>query len=424
LQGAAAALVIQKLCKNSLFAIVGSVFFIFSSTMMQRIYAHTSLAAHFIILLCISACITYTTKRTVRQNVFIWGGLFCLAAGLHLYFAPVVFAFMVICLVKDFLETRRLRENIVSCAASLVIFFITMFLFGYFYSHAKASAGGLGAYSMNINALLNARGTSRFLQSLPVATAGQYEGYGYLGFGVLLGCFFCTCFAFYKTNEIKQALQHTTYRRNAVLTASLCLFFFIFALSPVITFNGKKIFSFSIPGINHVWSIFRSTGRYVWVLMYIILCALCRGIKKAFGAKKGLLILCALLAVQYADLKDYFKKGNAFKQRVVWASPLVSNEWENIAARKKHIFFVSGTPELYPLMDFALARGLTTNDSYLSRKNARQIEQYKSEEKERIFAGNADAQTIYIFETEEEAEKYKSMLALFYIDGAIVGVKK
>jgi hypothetical protein len=78
---------------------------------------------------------------------------------------------------------------------------------------------------------------------------------------------------------------------------------------------------------------------------------------------------------------------------------------------------------VYPFLDYAVRHGLTTNDSYLARKNSRQIEQFRNAEKSRILAGNADKYSIYIFETEDEAEKYREMLDISIIDGVIVGVK-
>jgi hypothetical protein len=426
LQGGVAALVIQKLCKNSFFALTGSLFFILSPTMMQRIFNHTSLAAHFIILLCLYACITHNGERTLRRNITVWGGLFCAAVGIHPYFVPVVFVFMIACFVKDFWKTRRLRENIISGVASLAVLFVAMFILGAFYSGNDPSEGGLGYFSMNANSLFNSQETSRFMKALPLATGGQYEGYGYLGFGGLLGGFLIVCFTWYKTAAIKNVLKkNISYKRNAILTAALFLFFFMFALSPAITFNSKEIFRYYIPGVNRLWSVFRATGRYVWVLQYMIMCVMFWAVKKFFNSRKGLLILCVLLAVQYIDLKNYFsEKGEAFKQRTLWVSPLMSKEWTEIAANKKHIFFVQEPVHLSPLMDFALVYNLTTNDSYIARKNTQTVNRLKSEEKIRILAGCVDGQTIYVFETENEAEKYKNEMDISTVDGVIVGVKK
>jgi hypothetical protein len=432
LQGAAAALVVQRLCKNSFYSIIASLFFIFSTAMIQRIYWHTALAAHFIILLCIYACIP-EAKRSLRSNIFVWSGLFVLTVSIHIYFIPVVFVFMIACLVKDFLEDRRLRDKIITAAVSTAAGLVVMFVLGAFYSHVDANIGGLGHWSMNINALFNPQGASRFLKDLPLTTPmeqtainGQYEGFGYLGFGVLLACFFLLVSAFKNSGRIGEALQNREYRTNTLISAALCLFFLIFALSPVVTFNGKVVFLYYIPGIHWIWSIFRSTGRYVWVLMYVVMSVVMWAAKKEFGVKKGFWFLCVLLLIQHIDLKNYFsEKGDSFKHRTRWESPLVSPEWSLLAENKKHIVYLqSHEIKMYPFLDLAIRYRLTTNDSYLSRKSQKQIEQFKDEEKIRILAGRADENAIYVFETADEAEKYREMLDISVIDKIIAGVKK
>jgi hypothetical protein len=148
-------------------------------------------------------------------------------------------------------------------------------------------------------------------------------------------------------------------------------------------------------------------------------------IKKVLSPKKGLLLLCVLLVIQYVDLNTWFsQKGDSFKQKVRWETLLVSKEWTSLVEKRKHIVFVQEYVNLYSFLDFAAQHKLTTNDAYLARKNGKQIEQFRNAEKSRILAGNADKYSIYIFETEDEAEKYREMLDISVIDEIIVGVKK
>jgi hypothetical protein len=56
---------------------------------------------------------------------------------------------------------------------------------GYIGSGISRGANGFGQYSADILTLVNPAGTSRFLPALPVAP-GQYEGFGYVGSGVLV----------------------------------------------------------------------------------------------------------------------------------------------------------------------------------------------------------------------------------------------
>jgi hypothetical protein len=56
---------------------------------------------------------------------------------------------------------------------------------GYIGSGISRGANGFGQYSVDILTPVNPAGTSRFLPALPVAP-GQYEGFGYVGSGVLV----------------------------------------------------------------------------------------------------------------------------------------------------------------------------------------------------------------------------------------------
>jgi len=435
LQGGVAALIIQKLCKNNLFSALGSMFFIFSTTMMQRIYSHVALTSHFLILLCIYAYLCCNAGQSLRRNLVVWGGLFVLGVSLHMYFVPILFIFMIASAVKNYLKTRQLRGNIILCGASLLILFVTMFILGAFYSGADKGESGLGFYSMNINALYNPYPyiSSYFLNRFPLATGGQYEGFGYLGFGVLLGCFFIVCFALLKIREANHALQNMEIKRNCIILVAVFLFFFLFALSPVITFNDKELVRLHIiPVVERFWSTFRSSGRYVWVLQYMIICGMLVAIKKIFGVKKGLLFLSVLLAFQYLDIKDFFsQKGRSYKERTVWVSPLIATEWDTIVDGKRHLFFVEGNfahsqyhQFFYPLMDFALLHGLTLNDSYMARRPSQLIERQKIEEKARMLAGNVNGEMIYLFETMEQADYYRAWLDILTLDGIVIGIKK
>jgi len=60
-------------------------------------------------------------------------------------------------------------------------------LIGFFsFGLSDSGLGGFGFFSFNLNALFNSLGTSRWLPGLELYDARQYEGYAYLGLGMLL----------------------------------------------------------------------------------------------------------------------------------------------------------------------------------------------------------------------------------------------
>jgi hypothetical protein len=317
--------------------------------------------------------------------------------------------------LKDFKNKGKILETIIVFVISLGVLIVTLFVFGAFYSRASGFTGGLGNYSANLNSLFNPGGTSRFLQDLPLATDYQHEGYGYLGLGMLL----LLCFL--------AAVQLKLNKDPVKITplAGIMLSFFFLALSPRITLNEHVLFSYYIPVINEAWGIFRSTGRFMWPLIYIIICIVLWGIKKEYGKKTGAILLCACLFFQYLDLNDYFtNKGRRIKDKEKWQTELISEEWNSLASQKSHIMFMQGLPKLYSFLDLSIRYKLTTNDSYLARKNIFEIQNFRDEEKKRILNGAADDTVFYVFETDDEAKKYANHLRLSVIDGVIVGISR
>jgi hypothetical protein len=264
------------------------------------------------------------------------------------------------------------------------------------------------------------------VKGLNLATTLQYEGFGYLGFGVLLSLFFITAYCAFIKPKYYIARLHDVSVRNRLLPAALCIAAFILlALSPVITLNSKIVFIYYIPGIEKLWSIFRSTGRFIWPVMYMIMCVVFYGIFKILGKKRAALFLALLLLVQYADLQDWFnEKGGGFKTRSIWQTELQSPEWKTFARKYKHIFFLGNYEKLYSFLDLAVRNNMTVNDVYLARKNSAQIEAGKKEEIESILSGRAGRDMIYIIQDDDQADLLKGYLAVSVIDGTIVGVRR
>jgi hypothetical protein len=431
LQGAVGGLIVKRLCGNTLYSVIGSLFFIFSPPMMARIFGHTSLAAHFIILLSVYAGITKNAPRSLKRNILIWGGLLCLSAGIHLYFVLMTGIFMVFDTLDDYIQTKKIRPLVITWAVTGTLLLVTMSVLGAFYSRADVFAS-YGEYNSNINAIINPLGTSSYLKDLPLAFESQYEGFAYLGLGMILALIILGVLYSKKITEIKTALADRSRYRKVKLTAGLLLVFFLFALSSVITINNHVVLKYYLPLVNTLFRIFRSTGRMMWPVIYSIMGIALWRIKKEYKPRNALVVLLMLAVIQYCDLKDFFTdKGNRFKQKTTWQTELSSGDWNTLAAKYRHIFFFDGEFEkqekhgrLYSFLDMAIRHKLTVNDSYLARKNSVQIEGNKNDEKARIYKGEADGDTIYVFETPGDAAPFADYLHLYLLDGIAVGLKE
>lgn len=425
LQGAVSGITVMKLCNNTIYAIIGSMFFVLSATLLHRIFAHTALSAHFIILICIYICITKTDRqRDLLYNVFVWGGLIALACGTHIYFIPMVFIFMVFYFLDDGIKNKKILRPILQGISLTVFIFLLLFVLGAFYSKSSLIDAGLGFYSANLLALFNPLGMSAFLRDIPLATAGQYEGYAYLGIGIILGAFL-TLVIFIKNFTIAlKSLQRKDLLRQTALTTALFSTFFIFALSPTLTFMDKVLFTYPIPHeIWNIWSMLRATGRFIWVPAYMVIFLVIWAIKREYKVKIAIIVLSILLVLQFSDLKNAFEnKGGNFVNKTAWLSELPSNDWNKIPGQYKHFMFLNDYIKLYSIATIAIKNKMTINDFEVARKNYEEIDSYKNAEKKHIFNGSIREDTIYILNSEFQYY-YVDGLKVYVIDGMAIGLK-
>ncbi|MDR3238216.1 MAG: DUF6311 domain-containing protein [Spirochaetia bacterium] len=434
LQGGIGGIIVKKIGGDTIQACIGSFFFTFSTVMLWRMYvqashahilhSHTSLAAHFIILLCILVFLSSRTYSKIKRTL-VYSGLLCLSAVIHMYFVLMVFIFMCFDLLSDYLHTRNWKKQLLTITISCSALLITMLCFGAFYSHSKSSAGGLGFLSANINALFNPQGTSCFLKDLPLAKAGQYEGYSYLGLGIIVCLIMIFSQIIFNARNTLNLIKYTENKTNIALVVGIILVFTIFALSPAITFNQHVLFTYVLPkAIRNMLATFRSTGRMTWPVIYIIT-VFCIWYLIAMCSKKAVILLLFFVFVQFLDLRgDFTNKGNGLKQRIEWKTQLPSEEWNKLAKNTKHIFFFSKFTKLYDFLYLAAEHNITVNDSSLARKNESAINEYKQQERKGIQNGEASSDTIYVFAAMEETDVFAGKLSFYLIDGIIIGIKE
>jgi hypothetical protein len=432
LQGGIGALVVRKIGGNTGQSIIGSLFFILSTVMMRRIYFHTSLTAHFIILLCILAYLK-NDNSSLKKQIFVWSFLLALSASIHLYFVPMVMVFMFFRLLQEYTLSKNLKNQCVIFGVSVLVLTGTMFCLGAFYFVRAVNTVGMEV--TNLNAFINPQWTSAFIKDLPlVATSFPHEGFSYLGLGIILfvvGIIFQLC-------QRKKSDLPIVKKEKVFPVFGIVLSFLLFSLSPTITFNQYKLLTYPVLlPVEYLWSIFRSTGRMTWPIIYIIITACIWWAIKQFSAKKAVLFLSIFLLIQWFDLKPWFiSKGNNYKTKVIWQTELSSPVWNNLANEYKHIFFIDDSrfkngkwipPEegFYPFLDLAGNHKITVNDAYLARTNSKMINDNKQKEAEHLINSGPRDDTVYVFQDIESASKFKETgINIFIIDDVIIGINQ
>lgn len=420
LQGILSAKIISHFTKNKFFMILASLLFAFTPVMIWRMYAHTALAGHWILLLALEtvfACRSYSNNKKIFRT---WAVIGILAPAIHIYFVLMCGMILLGYCVMDTLTYKRLKRNIFVLVAYLLPVIGTVWILGGFMPGVTSDSTGLGALSANLNALFNPQGWSCIYKDLPLYATGQYEGFAYLGAGAIV-LFFAAMLGLSGISELKKSIF--CHWNEICAIGFMILISVVFALSPVFTFGERMIIEWKLPEILiKCWSVFRSSGRMIWVAVYIILICSFGIILKVISDKRVLVTLlsfCVLCQIydMHVVLSD---KNSFFNQKVVYRSALKDTVfWDNLGANQnvKHIIFTENVSldSLYAFTDWALKNDKTVNQFYF----ARQLNTIDTDRQNDL--EHPDDSELFIFSFGNTLECLKYDLNYYLADGFVIG---
>ena len=393
LQGGFGALLCGLFVNDYARPLCGAALFAASPVLLERAFRHTSLGAQFLVLAAL-----YYYFRARRENRYAWPGLFLLnilAIGVHPYFLPMTYAVTLAMLLDHILRSRRWQGPVLYLAADLAGTVLLGWSLGLFYGNATSGGQSLyGYFGMNLNALWNPAGVNGVDYSLflPMQNqvGGNYDGFAYLGLGVLLA--------------LPAAIRviFPRLRRHLPLCA-VCAVLTLFAVSHVVTANGVTLCTLPLPAsLIHLFSVFRSGGRLFWPVYYLLMLAAFVGLCRLPGCGFA---VCLALLVQLADLSPAFLQRQQAMQQAqqqdAFPSALQSDFWEAAAGNYTHLFSVQGLQDdALHLALYAAENGMTTNDPFAARCDEKALEAQRETVLEELSAGRLRQDTLYLFEEE------------------------
>jgi len=223
---------------------------------------------------------------------------------------------------------------------------------------------GWGYYSMNLLAPLHG---GAFINILNAEMPGQYEGFNYLGLG-LISLF---VYALY----LQKKYDRDFFARHRYIFI-LFILFFIYSLSHEVYIGTYKIITINYPNfLDSLVHQFRASGRFFWPVAYAIAIFSIVMVLRHTNSKKAALILLLALLVQVADLRQ---RVSLFIQTTNRVSPThlnFKNLKKAIGKDIKHIYFYpkfrcSKLPPhntILPTMLYASQNSMTINTGYIAR---------------------------------------------------------
>lgn len=290
LQGLATVYLLERLGVRSWLAVlVGCTLALtFPVLVYPRRLGHTALISHGLLILGLALYYRLVDLRPAARSRSILAFATLIQASLLIH--PYLFAMMLPlggCALIEVVR-RRLLGPMVALAwlgFLLSLSVLTMWLFGYLDANGS-SAGGYDFFSLNLAAPFCGGVLCPFVDG----TGGQYEGYAYLGVGVLL-------LLVVALSVCAKAAWHGLID-NPVLVLLLAGYV-IYALSNKVMFLDKVVVHPQLPAaLDTLTHTFRAGGRFVWLPMYgLLFFALYHAFALRRLAVAVILVLCTVTQV-------------------------------------------------------------------------------------------------------------------------------
>ncbi|MCP3102308.1 DUF6311 domain-containing protein [Myxococcus sp. K15C18031901] len=301
-----------------------------------------------------------------------------LASGIHPYLSVMVFALGVALLAR-----LAWREQLLSWRAAAGALVVAggvsgglFFLLGYVGQGVSAGSHGFGFFSADLLTLVNAMDWSWLVPGLRTQP-GQYEGFGYLGTGVLV----LVLVALGTPKELgawgKARLREHLPLVVCVLLLALLAFSSVLSVAGVKVLSLRKLFSPLAPLLGAV----RASGRFIWPLHYAVVTGLLALTLARWRQRPALGsgLLLGVVLLQALDTRELWTR-NHFTP-APWPR-LQAPEWAQVDASYRHVVLFptyvhlsesrcarSGFSERDSVLfaDLAYRRHLTTNSGYPAR---------------------------------------------------------
>lgn len=444
LQGFAGAKLVRLASGDPLARALGGLLVGLAPPLLHRVLGpdtgHASLAAHWAILAFLWLALAPPPAHgRLRARVAAAAALLLVTTGIHPYLAAMglalAFAFVTRSLAVD--ETIRWRGALAACSVLAGAVVLGLAVFDYLGAGATVRSPGFGYYSANGLALVEPMGWSRLLPSHPIGP-GQYEGFAYLGLGVMsLG-------AVSLAGAIvgRRALASTLRAAAPAVAASVLLA--TFALSDTVTVSGARVATLGLwSRLPVVAEAFRASGRFVWPLHYVLLLAAIAGATWALRdrplSRRG--VLTGALLLQLADVRPpvameelprdlvqvrsdtWALARGAYRHVALHPRILCSGSLEAQGAASACCPAVRDDGQLFLAADVAARIGATFNSAYLARVDTRRALAACDTQRASVEAGELDPCTIYVVQPSERPVFRRAHARCGLLDGLIACVK-
>ncbi|MCR5590560.1 MAG: DUF6311 domain-containing protein [Lachnospiraceae bacterium] len=371
LMGGFSAILLRRFGLSDIQCALGSVFYVISSTMICRMFFHTSLSAQFLIVAALVMWVYDGLMKSDKMRISCWALMGFLCVGIHSYFLPMTGMILAALAVTQF-HKKKIWLPIAEITAFSAAGLINLYVLGGFYGKTDASGMFFGAFGSNLNTFINPWEVGRLLPRLPLQNEFQYEGVAYLGAGILF--LFGAVAAGLVIRFIRHVPEEAFHSDRIYGRAAMLLFAmsFLLAVIPVIAYNETTLVRIPFPRfLERILAIFRSNGRLVWPAMYLLMTAAISFAAYTFRHYRyvGTILIAAALVLQICDFGATFEKKNeiftaAYGTETVWDDEEAS---AFVKGKREFIFLYTDNDITIPTAYYGYAHRMRQNNYYFAR---------------------------------------------------------
>jgi hypothetical protein len=458
-------------------ALLGTYFFCFAPIFLDRIIIHLAIAGHWVLLASLYLLLSdeFKFKRWLFVGV--------ISALVQPYLAVIVsvlfFARLLIRFTRNHNAVDVLKYILVFCFSLFAALWSSgLFAFGF----NQVQANGFGMFSSNLLSLVDPgypNGErvpwSRFIPN-PWQTETQYEGFNYIGTGVIALLIFGFLPRFVASSVKSRVTQvfviavfvstsvifgydklvplvilglvvstvisfffdgYPQKMRENIIIMLACLGLFVVGLSNSIYVGNYHVGNFSLPPFAlQFFAVIRASGRMIWPLTFLVIAISIVLTSRFLGRLVASVALVGAIGLQAYDSIPAVAVSKSMFVREGPPDFLISPLWQEIGKRYSNILIVfpSDFPILQPVNPdfwaadysflwrelgiFALENDMSINAFYFMREAHLRDERASVDLRIDLHAGNIDPDTLYVFTNSH----YWELLKRTHKDDDLIGI--
>jgi hypothetical protein len=383
----------RELGAGRVIAILAAAFVLITPTYLFRVPMHMALSGHWTIL---AALFLYVRREPPR--LWMWPLLIALTCAIHATLLAMVLALWAAALAQRLWARRaRLVEVVGEFGIAITAALAVLWTVGFFGTGSYGSYG-YGDYKLNLLWPIISYGWSQIFPDLP-HTRSDYEGLSFLGVGIL---------ALLGLAVVTGAIARL---RNAVspywlpLTVML-LALMVFAFSKTLSILDTDLVTISVPDfVEAIGSAFRSTGRFVWPMLYFVTIGAVVLVAQKMRTAIALPLIVIAFGIQAWDSWPKLREFAAYMPSPAssWSTTLESPLWERAAAagydRVRAIPVRQGFgTDWKDLGYYAVTHRMDTDIAYLGRVDDDALHALRVAGELALLTGDFEPKTIYILD--------------------------